>query len=326
VELQFIHLTRFRQEANVKKPRILVVRGGAIGDFIMTLPAIGALREQWPEAHIEILGYPHIAELAHKRHYADTVRSIDAKAMAGFFIPRGVLDPSLVEYFKGFNVVVSYLFDPDRIFSNNVRVCGVKQVIDCSPRPKDTHAAEHYCHPLESLAIYVQAPRPRIHPNESDREVASNFLKMSGREPLVAIHPGSGSDKKNWPVEKFAALARWMADELAAQLLIIQGEADARATQKLTELLGDRPVTMAQGLKLVELAAVLERCVLFLGNDSGITHLAAAVETPTVAVFGAASLPIWEPRGQHTRIVQFGEQDVANVRAAIEQLWGVSHG
>jgi ADP-heptose:LPS heptosyltransferase len=149
---------------------------------------------------------------------------------------------------------------------------------------------------------------------------------MTGREPLVAIHPGSGSEKKNWPVEKFAALARWLADELAAQVLIVRGEADERVTQKLTELLGRRPITMAQGLKLVELAAVLERCVLFLGNDSGITHLAAAVGTPTVAVFGAASLPIWEPLGQYTRVVQFGEQDVAEVRAAIEQLWGVPRG
>ncbi|HXI85162.1 MAG TPA: glycosyltransferase family 9 protein [Verrucomicrobiae bacterium] len=308
----------------MKKPRILVVRGGAIGDFIMTLPAIGALRERWPEAHIEILGYPHIAELAHKRHYANTIRSIDAKAMAGFFIPHAVLDSTLMEYFGGFNVVISYLFDPDRIFSNNVRCCGVKQVIDASPRPEAMHAAEHYCRPLESLAIYVETPRPRIHPNESDREAASNFLKMAGREPLVAIHPGSGSEKKNWPVEKFGALARWLADELAAQLLIVRGEADERAAKKLGELLGERPVTMAQGLKLVELAAVLERCVLFLGNDSGITHLAAAVGTPTVALFGGASLPIWEPLGLHTRVVQFGEQDVANVRAAIEQLWGAS--
>jgi len=310
----------------VKKPRILVVRGGAIGDFIMTLPAIGALREHWPEAHIEVLGYPHIAELAHKRHYADAIRSIDAKAMAGFFIPHAVLDPALMEYFGGFNVVISYLFDPDRIFSNNVRSCGVKQVIDASPRPENTHAAEHYCRPLESLAIYVETPHPQVHPNDSDRAAASNFLKMVGREPLVAIHPGSGSEKKNWPVEKFGALARWLGDELTAQLLIVRGEADERAAGKLRELLGERPITMAQSLKLVELAAVLERCVLFLGNDSGITHLAAAVGTPTVAVFGAASLPIWEPLGQYTRVVQFGEQDVANVRAAIEQLWGTSRG
>ncbi len=291
----------------------------------MTLPAIGALRERWPEAHIEILGYPHIAELARGRYYADAMRSIDAKAMAGFFIPHAVLDSALVEYFGGFNLVISYLFDPDRIFSNNVRACGVKQVIDASPRPENTHAAEHYCRPLESLAIYVKAPRPRVHPNESDHEAASNFLKMAGREPLVAIHPGSGSEKKNWPVEKFGALARWLADELAAQLLIVRGEADERAAKKLRELLGERPITVAQGLKLVELAAVLERCVLFLGNDSGITHLAAAVGTPTVAVFGAASLSIWEPLGPYTRVVQFGDQDVANVRAAIEQLWGAPH-
>ena len=292
----------------------------------MTLPAVGALRERWPDAHIEILGYPHIAELAGGRYYADTVRSIDAKPLAAFFNPHAELDPALVEYFGGFNVVVSYLFDPDSIFANNVRRCGVKQVIEASPRPKKVHAAEHYSRPLESLAIYVESPLPRVHPSESDREAAANFLKMAGREPLVAIHPGSGSEKKNWPVEKFGAMARWMVDELAANLLIVQGEADERVVSKLTALLEKRPLTVAQGLKLVELAAVLERCVLFLGNDSGIMHLAAAVGTPTVAVFGAASLPIWEPVGARTRVVQFGEQDTANVRTAIEQLWGVPRG
>jgi heptosyltransferase III len=143
--------------------------------------------------------------------------------MAGFFIPNAVLDPDLMEYFGSFNVVISYLFDPDSLFANNVRRCGVKQVIEASPRPKDTHAAEHYCRPLEALAIYVEEPRPKIHPSESDREAASRFLKMVGREPIMAIHPGSGSEKKNWPVENFAAVARWVSDELAAQLLVVEG-------------------------------------------------------------------------------------------------------
>src|SRR5579862_6406047 len=184
----------------------------------MTLPAVGALRERWPEGHIEILGYPHIIELARGRYYADETRSIDARAMAGFFIPNAVLAPELMEYFSGFNVVVSYLFDPDSIFADNVRRCGVKQVIEASPKPNDTYAAAHYCRPLESLAIYVDEPRPRLHPSEADRQAASQFLKMSGREPIVAVHPGSGSEKKNWPVEKFSAVARWISDELAAQL------------------------------------------------------------------------------------------------------------
>jgi heptosyltransferase-3 len=287
----------------------------------MTLPAIGALRERWPDGHIEILGYPHIIELARGRYYADATRSIDAKPMAGFFIPNAVLDPDLMEYFGSFNLVISYLFDPDSLFANNVRRCGVKQVIEASPRPKDRHAAEHYCRPLESLAIYVDAPHPRVHPSESDREAASKFLRMVGREPMVAIHPGSGGERKNWRVENFAAVARWISDELAAQLLLVQGEADERVVEKLTTLLHPRVPTVARGLKLIELAAVLERCVLFVGNDSGVTHLAAAVGTPAVAVYGSASPPIWEPRGERVRVVRFSEHDVSNVRAAIEELW-----
>ncbi|HVM59544.1 MAG TPA: glycosyltransferase family 9 protein [Verrucomicrobiae bacterium] len=290
----------------------------------MTLPAVGALRERWPDGHIEILGYPHITELARGRYYADGTRSIEAKPMAGFFIPNSVLDPDLMEYFGSFNVVVSYLFDPDSLFANNVRRCGVKQVIEASPRPRDVHAAKHYCQPLEALAIYVDEPSPRIHPSEADREAASRFLKMVGREPIVAIHPGSGSEKKNWPVENFAAVARWVADELAAQLLIVEGEADERVVAKLTKLLEPRSVTLAAGLKLVELAAVLERCALFLGNDSGVTHVAAAVGTPVVAAFGSASPPIWEPRGKRVKIVRFCDNDVAGVLGAIEEFWGQS--
>jgi heptosyltransferase-2 len=305
----------------VKTPRILVVRGGAIGDFILTLPAIGALRERWPEAHIEIIGYPHIIELAHGRGYADGVRSIEAKAMAGFFVPNGTVDESLAEYFRSFHLVVSYLFDPSRVFAANVRRCGVKQVVEGSPRPSDRHATEHYCKPLESLAIYVERPVARLHPSEADRAAVAAFLAEVGQGRLVAVHPGSGSERKNWPAEKFAAVSRWMVDEWAAELLVVQGEADEVTVRRWEEAIAPRRFLRAQGLKLVELAAVLERCALFLGNDSGISHMAAAVGTPTVAVFGPASSEIWEPRGNEVRVVSFGERDTADVRRAMEELW-----
>jgi heptosyltransferase-2 len=304
----------------MKTPRILVVRGGAIGDFVMTLPALGALRDRWPEAHLEILGYPHITELARGRHYADATRSIEAKPMAGFFVPNGQLEPGLVEYFGSFNLVISYLFDPDEIFANNVRRCGVRQYVPASPRPAELPAAQHYCRPLESLAIYVDRPQPRLFLSEGDREAAGKFLAQLGRERIAAIHPGSGSEKKNWPVEKFAALARWLVDELAMQLVIVHGEADEKPVLRLVELLERRPALRARGLKLPELAAVVERCALFVGNDSGITHVAVAVGAPTVALFGSASVPTWEPHGPQVRVVRFGEQDVAQARQAIEEL------
>ena len=101
--------------------RILVIRGGALGDFVLTLPALRVLREAFPEAWIEVLGYEHIAALADGRYYANRVRSMDYGPLAGFFARNGTLDSELSAYFAGFQQVVSYLFDPDGIFEGNLR-------------------------------------------------------------------------------------------------------------------------------------------------------------------------------------------------------------
>jgi hypothetical protein len=104
--------------------RILVIRGGAIGDFILTLPAIRLLRENFPEARLEILGYEHIVALANGRFYAEATRSIEYGALAGFFIPGSELAPDLQEYFASFQQIISYLFDPDGHFVANLRRAG----------------------------------------------------------------------------------------------------------------------------------------------------------------------------------------------------------
>src|SRR6202011_1183297 len=101
--------------------RILVIRGGAIGDFILTLPALKALRDAYPNALIEVLGYKHIAALAEQRFYADAVRSIEYGALAGFFGKEQQLEPELLKYFGSFDLIISYLFDPDDVFETNLR-------------------------------------------------------------------------------------------------------------------------------------------------------------------------------------------------------------
>src|SRR3982751_2285080 len=94
--------------------RILVIRGGAIGVFVLTLPAIKLLRDRFPAAHLELLGVPHIVALADQRFYADEVRSLDAPAFAPFFAEDAELPPELSDYFANFDLVVCYLFDPDK--------------------------------------------------------------------------------------------------------------------------------------------------------------------------------------------------------------------
>jgi hypothetical protein len=93
--------------------RILVIRGGAIGDFILTLPAIKAVRNAYSDAVIDILGYPQIAVLAENRFYADAIRSIEHGPLSRFFAAGSELDPDLCQYFGSFDLIINYLFDPD---------------------------------------------------------------------------------------------------------------------------------------------------------------------------------------------------------------------
>jgi heptosyltransferase-3 len=284
-------------------PRILVIRGGAIGDFILTLPAIRLLRENFPRARLEILGYKHIVALAHGRFYADDSRSIEYGPLAPFFIPNAQLAPELMAFFGGFNQVVSYLFDPDRIFENNLRRCGVKNLIAGSPKIDDSqHAAYQLARPLQTMALYLENPAAIVHPAPEDREFAAEFLGAFA-PPLVAIHPGSGSERKNWPLENWVALCRWLGSLTPAlTLLLIGGEADR---QRLSALRQAQPaMRVASDLPLSRLAAVLEKCALFIGHDSGISHLAAAAQARCLLLFGPTDPDIWAPANPGVRILR----------------------
>src|SRR6266446_10330849 len=109
--------------------RILLIRGGAIGDFILTLPALKSLRDACPHAPIEILGYKHIAVLAENRFYAQAVRSIEYGSLSGFFAKNSKLPAEFANYFGSFDLIISYLYDPDQIFEMNLRRCGVELLV-----------------------------------------------------------------------------------------------------------------------------------------------------------------------------------------------------
>src|SRR5258708_8488955 len=111
------------------KGKILVIRGGAIGDFILTLPAIAALRAHFPEAQLEVLGYPHIVQLAVAGGLVAQVHSIEARSLAGFFSRGGSLARDLVDFFSGFHVHISYIYDPPRHSPTVVFQCRPTELI-----------------------------------------------------------------------------------------------------------------------------------------------------------------------------------------------------
>ncbi len=282
----------------MKAPRgkILVIRGGAIGDFILTLPAIAALRQQFPEAHLEVLGYPHIVQLAVAGGLVDRVCSIEAQALAGFFARNGVLTESLSDYFSGFDLILSYLYDPDDIFRTNVARCTAAQFIAGPHRPSESsslHATQVYLQPLERLAIFAPDPVPRL---------SFDPRPLAGR--TLALHPGSGSERKNWPEASWAQLLERLAASTEFNLLLVGGEAEGERLQRLVAALPPLRLKLARNLPLPELARMLQSCVVFVGHDSGISHLAAALGLPGLLLWGETAEAIWRPPSQRMVVLK----------------------
>jgi heptosyltransferase-3 len=308
--------------------RILVIRGGAIGDFILSLPALKALREAYPHAHIEILGYKHIAVLAENRFYAQAVRSIEYAALSSFFARNSELPEELANYFASFDLIISYLYDPDQIFESNLRRCGVENLLRGPAKivEKAGHAARQLARPIEKLGISVVDFAPKIFPSVADRQFAHEFLRALSR-PIVAIHPGSGSEEKNWPLENWIALfsrsggfARRLGERLS--LIVISGEADNAQIMQLEREWEDRDVRFAKNLPLPHLAAALEHSI-FVGHDSGISHLAAAAGANCVLLFGPTDPNTWAPRNKNVQVLsaesgRLNDVGIAPVAAAVD--------
>jgi heptosyltransferase-2 len=300
--------------------RILVIRGGAIGDFILTLPAIAALRRQFPAAHLEVLGYPHIAQLALAGGLVNRVQSIEARALAGFFARGGELAEDLADYFSEFDLILSYLYDPDGVFQTNVSLCTGAQFIVGPHRADEAarlHAAKVYLQPLERLAIFDADSIPRLplvhHPLSSNYQVSAINL--------LALHPGSGSERKNWPEAKWAELLQHLTISTGFNLLLVGGEAEGERLQRLAAALPPARSRMAQSLPLADLAHRLASCRAFIGHDSGISHLAAAVGLPGVVLWGDTAEEIWRPPSEKVIVLRH-PAGLARlpVEAVVEQL------
>lgn len=281
--------------------RILVVRGGALGDFILTLPVLAALRTHFPGNRIEVLGYPQWAQLAVETGLADDARSIDARPLAGFFARGGTLDPGLSGYFRSFHLIVSFLFDPDLIFRGNVGLTSQAGFIQGPHRPDEAlsqHACEQLLRPLQQLAVFDADAVPRL---QRAREGA--FPKGARR---IAVHPGSGSERKNWPETAWRELLSRLAQAPELQFLLVGGEAEGERLHRLAAALPPDRVEVLRARPLPEVASRLAGCAGFLGHDSGITHLAAAVGLPGVVLWGPSCLSVWRPRSERMEIVESG--------------------
>lgn len=287
-------------------PRFLVLRGGAIGDFVVTVPALNALRARWPAGRIVLAGYPHILRLAQATGVADEGVSLERSDYARLFAAGAQPEASFRAYIESFDVVISYLFDPDGVACANLERAGARQVIYGDPVVRRQHAIDHLMAPLVELAIFGRPDDTPAWPR-----VPPATALPATETGAVILHPGSGSADKNWPLWRFLALARALAEDRWSPCFLL-GEADA----PLAPSVAASGFPVCSGLALEALPGLLRRACGYVGNDSGVSHIAAACGLPSVVLFGPSDPALWAPRGPHVRIIAASER----TRAALEAV------
>nr|MBC7244822.1 glycosyltransferase family 9 protein [Chloroflexota bacterium] len=288
--------------------RVLVLRPGALGDMLLTLPALQALQAHFPEAVIEVMGNGSVLQWLVGRSVVQAASSFDREDLTTLFQPDALPSPSLQRYLDQFDFILSYATPPEHVFALNLMRLARGRVMAWDARPgRDVsmHISAYLQQPLRELGVAVSDDMPRLVLTEEDRQAAAQWWQEHGlgERAAVAIHPGSGSAAKNWPAEHFAALARHLRDERGMPILLVSGPADKAAVAEVEQGLGGQGYILLYELPLPLLAAVLARCRAYVGNDSGISHLAAAVGTHVVAIFGPTDATVWAPRGASVRVV-----------------------
>ena len=262
----------------------LVYHVGALGDFLTTVPAFRAWRKRRAGERIVLLGKPRFAALLAKDTPFDEVWDAEAARFSRLFSP----DPPARPEPLPIPFTSALLFSPSSSpLAGNLARSGVAGIVRQDPFPAGPlHVIDHHLSLFEDLELSPAERVPRIAPPEIDAYPAAAD---------AVLHPGSGSAVRNWPVPRFLDLCRQL-EAGGVSVAWVAGPAD-----ELRDL--PRGARVWRELPLAALAAALARCRLFVGNDSGVSHLAAAAGCPVVALFGPTDPAVWAPRGKRVRVV-----------------------
>jgi heptosyltransferase III len=260
-----------------------VIRPGGIGDTILAFPAIEFLKTDYTEVWVR-------GEIVPLVRFADRVRSISSTGLDLLELPDRDPPPDLLDYLRTFDSIVTWYGSNRPEFRQRLGAIGPEvQFLSALPDPNALkHAADFFLQQAGGVGTAI----PRIQCE-------------TGPGDFVVIHPFSGSRHKNWPIDRFRELA-------------------ARLTMRVQWCAGPEE-SLSDAVRidnLWDLARWLAGARLYIGNDSGITHLAAAVGTPVVAVFGPSDPRVWGPRGDRVRIVsgQLANMSVNQVWHAVREL------
>ncbi len=295
---------------------VAIIHTGGLGDFLQLLPVLRGIRRRHPGVEVHLVGRPEWAVLAKRARLADRVTAFETSRLHRLFV-RGTSFDRACPAVAGADLILSFL--PDETFRANLaRLTGARVIGARSfPRPGGTGVpAARYIY--DQVATELDLPAsdaiPRL-PLPDDPAVSASVAdRFTCTRGCVAVHPGSGSRKKNWPLSNFHRLCeRFRERGLRPVWLLGPAEMEREEFAPLLEA-----GACLAGATLPEVASLLTVACLYVGGDNGVTHLAASVGTPTVALFGPSDARVWAPRGSHVQCVvsESARMDGVSVDAA----------
>ncbi len=299
--------------------RVLIRGTNWIGDVVMTFPAIAAVRETLPNAHVTVLVKPWVADLVRMHPAVDDVmiferpgrhegigglrvlaRELRLMRFDAAILLQNAIEAAIIARLAGIPVRAGY--------STDARGFLLTHPVKRSEKIKTVHQSLYYLEMLKALGFRSPEHAVRIVPTERDREAAESRLRSYGiasRRPLVGIAPGAAyGPAKRWFAERFAAVADRLVGRFSCPVLLFGGAGDRASTEAVQLAAQSTLIDIAGRTGLGEAIALISRCDLFVTNDSGLMHVAAALGVPTVAVFGSTNPQTTSPMGERTVIVR----------------------
>jgi ADP-heptose:LPS heptosyltransferase len=300
----------------------LVLQPGAIGDCLLTLPLIRFMKEQVGLSGVDVIGHTDYIGLFPVRTCVDSIRSIDIIDLHKlFFKPKDFdlvdADP-LISVFKGYSWIVSFLGGPHSNFEENlIFTANCSQGADVftlplkPPKNVHAHVADYYIQQfaeqcglkfeLQSAANYTDL----VCATDSDKRAGRELLRQSAVKldrRTIVIHPGSGGRSKCWHLDNYIATANELKQDNSVIFLLGPAEIERFDAAALTRI--QNAGKCLQDLSLSQVLAVLSCIDVFIGNDSGITHLAAQLGVNTVALFGPTDPGVYGPLGPEVTVLR----------------------
>jgi ADP-heptose:LPS heptosyltransferase len=324
---------------------ILVIDFGQLGDVVMSLPALRAIRERFPHARITIaVGKPG-AEIIDMSGYADAFISVDRVGLRDGFKPLSVMRIFQVvkdvrqrrfdfvidlHSFSETNLLGFLSGAPKRLFSRRPGR-SLDFLANFTPKPPvdkndpGQHLIDRYLDVLVPLGIKDSPRVPRLMTRAEDGRAIDAMLRKAKAEtgaPLVGLFPGAGHPGRCWPLEQFAQLADFLIRNDGVRPVVFVGPEERHLIQRMRALFPD-PCVLLDKLSIPQLAAAQARLAVFVSNDTGPVHIAAAVGTPIVVLIDLPRPHAYVPMGASQRLI-FSESiaaiEVEQVYASTREL------